>query len=41
MTDTEKTDALEALILNVNPLTDDPIKFLDQIEDILGEEGTA
>lgn len=40
MTDAEKTDALEALILSVNPLTDDPIEFLDKIEDIIGAEGS-
>lgn len=38
MTDEEKTDALETLILNVNPLTDDPTTFLDQIEDIIGRK---
>lgn len=36
--DDEKTDALEELIRNVNPLTDDPVTFLDQIEAIIGEE---
>jgi hypothetical protein len=38
MTDDKKTDALEALILSVNPLTTDPTKFLDQIEDIIEEK---
>ena len=38
MTDDEKTAALEALILGVNPLTDDPIEFLDKIEAIIEEE---
>lgn len=38
MTDPEKTDALEALILSVNPLTDNPIAFLDKIEAIIEED---
>jgi hypothetical protein len=38
MTDDEKTDALEELILSANPLTTDPIEFLDQIEAIIGKE---
>jgi hypothetical protein len=37
-TDAEKTAALEALIRGVNPLADDPLKFLDQIEAILDEK---
>lgn len=36
--DEAKTAAFEALIRGVNPLTDDPITFLDQIEAIIGEE---
>jgi hypothetical protein len=34
-----KTAALESLIEGVNPLTDDPIAFLDKIEAIIGTEG--
>lgn len=37
--DEAKTAALEALIRGANPLTDDPITFLDQIEAIIGQEG--
>jgi hypothetical protein len=37
--DEAKTAALEDLIRGVNPLTDDPIAFLDQIEAIIGTEG--
>ena len=37
MTPEEATAALEELISNVNPLTSDPLKFIDGIEEILAD----
>jgi hypothetical protein len=37
LTPEEATAALEALIGGVNPLTSDPLKFIDGIEEILAD----